>query len=87
LVSVEALSPAEFIERDPYLSFAKAARAIPALPPHSLQCRIDPPYRRRNAYRTGLAIWLLLPYLFWVTFAVFLNLKIVRLNRPFGKRA
>jgi translocator protein len=33
-----------------------------------------------------LAIWLLLPYLLWVTFAAFLNLKIVRLNQPFGKR-
>ena len=27
---------------------------------------------------------LLLPYLFWVSFATFLNLTIVRLNRPFG---
>jgi translocator protein len=34
-----------------------------------------------------LAVWLLLPYLVWVTFAAFLNLKIVRLNRPFGERA
>jgi benzodiazapine receptor len=34
-----------------------------------------------------LSIWLLLPYLLWVTFAAFLNLKIVRLNRPFGERA
>lgn len=33
-----------------------------------------------------LAVWLLLPYLFWVTFALILNLKIVRLNRPFGER-
>jgi translocator protein len=33
------------------------------------------------------AVWLLLPYLLWVTFAAFLNLKIVRLNRPFGERA
>ena len=31
-----------------------------------------------------LAVWLLLPYLLWVTFAAFLNLKIVRMNRPFG---
>jgi tryptophan-rich sensory protein len=30
------------------------------------------------------ASWLLLPYLLWVTFAAFLNLRIVRLNRPFG---
>lgn len=28
--------------------------------------------------------WLLAPYLFWVTFAAFLNLTIVRLNRPFA---
>jgi translocator protein len=34
-----------------------------------------------------LSIWLLLPYLLWVTFAAFLNLKIVRLNRTFGERA
>jgi translocator protein len=34
-----------------------------------------------------LAVWLLLPYLLWVTFAAFLNLTIVRLNRPFGERA
>ena len=34
-----------------------------------------------------LTMWLLLPYLLWVTFAVFLNLKIVRLNQPFRKRA
>ena len=32
-----------------------------------------------------LAVWLLLPYLLWVTFAVILNLRIVRLNRPFGE--
>ncbi|GIQ75577.1 TspO/MBR family protein [Bradyrhizobium sp. RD5-C2] len=34
-----------------------------------------------------LAVWLLLPYLLWVTYAAFLNFKIVRLNRPFGERA
>jgi benzodiazapine receptor len=34
-----------------------------------------------------LAVWLLLPYLLWVMFAAFLNLKIVRLNGPFGERA
>jgi tryptophan-rich sensory protein len=34
-----------------------------------------------------LAVWLLLPYLLWVTFAALLNLTIVRLNRPFGERA
>jgi translocator protein len=33
-----------------------------------------------------LADWLLLPDLLWVTFAAFLNLTIVRLNRPFGER-
>lgn len=32
-----------------------------------------------------MAVWLLLPYLLWVTFAAFLNLTIVRMNRPFGK--
>jgi tryptophan-rich sensory protein len=30
------------------------------------------------------AVWLLLPYLLWVSFAAFLNLKIVQMNRPFG---
>ena len=30
------------------------------------------------------AIWLLLPYLLWVSFAAFLNLTIVRLNPPFA---
>lgn len=34
---------------------------------------------------TTLAVWLLLPYLLWVTFAAFLNLTIVRINRPFGR--
>jgi translocator protein len=28
--------------------------------------------------------WLLTPYLLWVTFAAFLNLTIVRMNRPFS---
>jgi tryptophan-rich sensory protein len=32
------------------------------------------------------ASWLLLPYLLWVSFAAYLNLKIVRLNAPFGHR-
>jgi tryptophan-rich sensory protein len=41
---------------------------------------------RVSRYST-LAAWLLLPYLLWVTFAAFLNFKIVRLNRPFGGRA
>lgn len=31
-----------------------------------------------------LSVWLLLPYLLWVMFAAFLNLKIVQLNQPFG---
>jgi translocator protein len=35
---------------------------------------------------SSLAVGLLLPYLLWVTFAAFLNLTIVRLNRPFGER-
>jgi tryptophan-rich sensory protein len=30
------------------------------------------------------AAWLLVPYLLWVSFASFLNLKIVQLNGPFG---
>lgn len=34
-----------------------------------------------------LAACLLLPYLLWVTIAAFLNLAIVRLNRPFGATA
>lgn len=33
---------------------------------------------------SGTASLLLLPYLSWVSFAAFLNLTIVRLNRPFG---
>ncbi len=31
-----------------------------------------------------LAGWLLVPYLLWVSFAAYLNLTIVRMNRPFG---
>ena len=31
--------------------------------------------------------WLFVPYLLWVTFAGWLNLQIVRLNRPFGRAA
>jgi tryptophan-rich sensory protein len=31
------------------------------------------------------ASWLIVPYLSWVSFAAVLNLKIVRLNKPFGK--
>ncbi len=34
-----------------------------------------------------LGAWLLVPYLLWVSFAAFLNLTIVRLNRPFAARA
>ncbi len=34
-----------------------------------------------------LAGWLNAPYLAWVTFAAFLNWKIVQLNAPFGKAA
>ncbi|ACK51735.1 TspO and MBR like protein [Methylocella silvestris BL2] len=33
---------------------------------------------------SSLAVWLLLPYLLWVTFAAFLNLTIVRINAPFA---
>lgn len=36
---------------------------------------------------SSLAVWLLLPYLLWVSFAAFLNLTIVRMNRPFGSLA
>ena len=32
---------------------------------------------------SATSVWLLLPYFFWVTFAAFLNLTIVRMNRPF----
>jgi tryptophan-rich sensory protein len=32
-----------------------------------------------------LTVYLLLHYLLWVTFAAFLNLTIVRMNRPFGR--
>jgi translocator protein len=31
------------------------------------------------------AAWLLLPYLFWVAFAAYLNLAVVRLNYPFSR--
>lgn len=34
-----------------------------------------------------LASWLIVPYLAWVSFAAVLNLVIVRLNAPFGRRA
>jgi tryptophan-rich sensory protein len=32
---------------------------------------------------SATSAWLLLPYVLWVTFAAFLNLRIVRMNRPF----
>jgi benzodiazapine receptor len=35
---------------------------------------------------SGLAAWLLAPYLAWVSFAAILNLTIVRLNPPFGQQ-
>ena len=34
---------------------------------------------------SSAAPWLLLPYLLWVGFAAYLNLTIVRMNRPFGQ--
>ncbi len=34
---------------------------------------------------SAAAPWLLVPYLLWVGFAAFLNLTIVRMNRPFGE--
>ena len=37
--------------------------------------------------RTPRAAWLLAPYLAWVSFAAFLNLTIVRLNRPQTSRS
>lgn len=36
---------------------------------------------------SALAGWLNVPYLAWVTFAMFLNWKIVQLNAPFGAKA
>lgn len=35
---------------------------------------------------SATAPWLLLPYLVWVSFAMWINLAIVRLNGPFGAR-
>jgi tryptophan-rich sensory protein len=35
---------------------------------------------------SSLASWLLVPYISWVSFAGILNLTIVRLNAPFGRR-
>jgi tryptophan-rich sensory protein len=34
-----------------------------------------------------LAGWLVVPYFAWVSFAIILNWKIVRLNAPFGRQA
>ena len=34
---------------------------------------------------SAAAPWLFLPYLLWVGFAAYLNLTIVRMNRPFGR--
>jgi benzodiazapine receptor len=34
---------------------------------------------------SAVASWLLVPYLLWVAFAAWLNLAVVRLNRPFGR--
>jgi translocator protein len=36
---------------------------------------------------SATSAWLLMPYLFWVTFAAILNLTIVRMNRPFSESA
>lgn len=36
---------------------------------------------------SSLAAWLLVPYLLWVSFAMFLNYVIVRMNRPFPSTA
>lgn len=36
---------------------------------------------------SGFAAWLLAPYLAWVTFAGWLNWRVVQLNRPFGRQA
>lgn len=35
----------------------------------------------------SFAGWLIVPYFVWVSFAFMLNVKIVLLNRPFGKKA
>ena len=36
---------------------------------------------------SSISSWLLAPYLLWVSFAMFLNWRIVVLNRPFGQAA
>ncbi len=53
---------------------------------------IEVPFLWLSILAPMVALWpvsqtaslLLLPYLLWVSFAAFLNLTIVRLNRPFG---
>ena len=37
------------------------------------------------AHMSSLSVWLLCPYLLWVTFAAFLNFTIVRINGSFGR--
>ncbi|MGF1550519.1 MAG: TspO/MBR family protein [Sphingomonadaceae bacterium] len=39
------------------------------------------------ARHSDAAFWMILPYLLWVSFAAFLNWKIVRLNRPFARQS
>jgi translocator protein len=39
------------------------------------------------AHMSSLSVWLLCPYLLWVTFAAFLNFTIVRINGSFGQNA
>jgi tryptophan-rich sensory protein len=36
---------------------------------------------------SNIAGWLIAPYLAWVTFAGWLNWRVVQLNKPFGRRA
>ncbi len=40
-----------------------------------------------SAEISSLAAWLLAPYLAWVTFAGWLNWRVVQLNKPFGRQA
>ena len=37
------------------------------------------------AHMSSLSVWLLSPYLLWVSFAAFLNFTIVRINGSFGR--
>jgi TspO/MBR family len=39
-----------------------------------------------SAEISSLAAWLLAPYLAWVTFAGWLNWRVVQLNKPFGRQ-